>query len=375
MKNSLDELRQLTFLAYRRDDNSRKILLQRITDIFLDATGSCTDGQRARFGDIMEQLAFTLEWELRAELACRIANEADAPRSLILRLANDVISVAQPILEQSPVLEEVDLIKLVRMRSQEHLLAITRRTDIRVRLSAALIDCGEDAVIANLLQNEQAEIASDTLMQAAESAGSGDGESDALWSALIDRRNTPKTVLLDLIETVSERLRQRLFDRLSSQDHENLEAAIETLRHKLANSQTSQAEQKVEALLKAGRLNQFALLRFAKEGKGTEFLLGLARLAEITVPEAWGIISDPTGTALAIVCRAQHFDVKSFKMIAMSAVTEVSPDPSSIYRLVCIYERLSGENAHQAMQHWRASKAKTEVRSQPSKAEAVFAAA
>lgn len=305
----------------------------------------------------MSQLAFTLEWELRAELACRIASEANAPRELILRLANDVIAVARPILEQSPVLKEVDLIQLVRLRSQEHLLAITRRTDIRVRLAAALVDSGEDVVIANLLRNEQAQIASDTLMHAAEIAGSGDEEPDALWSALIDRRNTPKTVLLDLMETVSERLREKLFDRLSAQDHENLESAVEALRHKLANSQTSQAEQKVEALHKAGRLNQFALLRFAKEGKGTEFLLGLAKLADTTVPEAWGIISDPTGTALAIVCRALHFDVKSFKSVAMSPVTGVSSDPSITYRLVCIYERLSGENAHKAMEHWRTCKA------------------
>jgi uncharacterized protein (DUF2336 family) len=361
--NSFDELRQLTWLAYQRNESSRKKLLQRITNIFLEGSGSYTDQQNAYFGDIMEQLASTLEWELRAELACKIANEIHAPRPLILKLANDIIAVARPILEQSPVLKEVDLIQLVRQRSQEYLLAITRRADIGVRLAAALIDYGENGVITSLLRNEDAEIASETLVHAAERAEGRDEEPDELlWSALIDRRDVPKTILLDIIENVSGRLKLKLLDRLTQQDQNNLEAAIETFKENIGNAKASQAELKIAALVRAGKLNQFALLRFAKESEGIEFLLGLTHIADIDVQEAWRILADKSGTALAIVCRAMNFSVKTFKAIAMSSVTKIPSDPSSVYSLVCVYDNLSRQNAKSAMSHWRATKAASRTR-------------
>lgn len=348
----LDDLRQLTLLAHQRSDESRGELLQRITDIFLQAPDSYTEPQNACFGDIMERLAFALEWELREELAYKIAAEVDAPRRLVVRLANDIISVARPILEQSPVLTEGDLIQLVRQRSQEHLLAVTRRADIGVRLASVLFDYGDDSVVESLLRNQDAEVASDTLEHAADRAR----DSGELQSALIDRRNVPKAILLDLVETVSERLRQKLLDRLARQDKANLEEVIDTLKGKIGNAEASRAEQEIEKLARAGRLNEFALLRFARESKVPEFVLGLARLADIDVPTAWRTLCDSSGTALAVVCRANNFGVKTFKKIAMSPLTGIPSEPSRIYPLVWIYGRLSRQNAKRAMSHWRAAK-------------------
>ncbi|MGI9385395.1 MAG: DUF2336 domain-containing protein [Methyloligellaceae bacterium] len=352
MTDPLHDLRQLTLLAHQRTDRSRGELLQRITDIFLEAPGSYTEQQNACFGDIMERLAFALEWELREELACKIAEEVHAPRRLVVRLANDIISVARPILEQSPVLTEGDLIQLVRQRSQEHLLAVTRRADIGVRLASVLFDYGNDNVVESLLRNQEAEIASDTLEHAADRAKA----SNALQSALIDRRDVPKAIMLDLIENVSEKLREKLLDRLTQQDKANLEQVIDTLKSKVGNAEANQAELEIEKLARAGRLNEFVLLRFAKESKVPEFVLGLARLADIDVPTAWRALCDRSGTALAVICRANNFGVKTFKRIAMSPLTGIPSEPSRIYPLVWIYGRLSRQNAQRAMSHWRETK-------------------
>ena len=369
MTDPLHDLRQLSLLAYQRTDESRAELLQRITDVFLEAPDSYTEQQNACFGEIMEQLAFTLEWELREELACKIADEVHAPRRLVVRLANDVISVARPILEQSPVLTEGDLVQLVRQRSQEHLLAVTRRADIGVRLAAVLFDYGDDTVLESLLRNDTAEIGSDALEHAADRAKT----SEPLQSALIDRRNVPKAIMLDLVESVSERLREKLLDRLTKQDKANLEEVIHDLRGKVCNGEESDAEQEIEELARSGRLNELVLLRFAKESKVPEFVLGLALLADIDAPTAWKALSDSSGTALAVVCKANNFAVKTFKQIAMSSLTGIPSEPSRIYPLVWIYGRLSRRNAQLAMSHWRETKSPPQ--SPPPEGEAIPAVA
>jgi uncharacterized protein (DUF2336 family) len=106
----LDELRQLADLAHEHSDENRRMLLRGITDVFMLAPGSYTDLQKQCFGDIIEEVAYDLEWQMREELARRIAAETHAPRKLVHRLAHDEIVVARPVLEQSPVLTEEDLV-------------------------------------------------------------------------------------------------------------------------------------------------------------------------------------------------------------------------------------------------------------------------
>ena len=352
MSDPLQDLRQLTWLAHQRTSRSRQALLERVTELFLAAPDSYTLEQNECFGDIMDKLAFALEQEVREELACRIADEAGAPRLLVLRLANDVISVARPVLERSPALTECDLIGLVRQRSQEHLFAITRRVDIRVRLSAVLCERGEDHVVESLLQNDTADIASETLQRIADRAKG----SNVLQSALISRTDVPKTVILDLIDHVSDKLKHELLHRLTDADKTNLDAVIAAFKAQAKATEAGAVEQEIKDRADCGKLNQYVLMRFVSRGKYQHFLLGLAHLADIGVPACLKVLGDETGTALAIVCRANNFGAKTLKRIAMSPLTGIPADLKRVRDLVWTYNRLSLENARAAMAHWRARK-------------------
>ena len=68
------------------------------------------------------------------------------------------------------------------------------------------------------------------------------------------------------------------------------------------------------------------------------------------------VLGDETGTALAIVCRANNFGAKTLKRIAMSPLTGIPADLKRVRDLVWTYNRLSLENARAAMAHWRARK-------------------
>lgn len=352
MADPLQDLHQLTELAHQRDDHSRRALLNRVTDIFMDAPDSYSSLQNECFGDIMVTLAYELEQEVREELACRIAEEANAPRLLVLRLANDVISVARSVLEKSPALDECDLIQLARQRSQEHLFSITRRVDIRVRLSGVLCERGDDRVVDSLLRNDSADIASETLQRIADRAKG----SNVLQSALIARGDVPKTVILDLIDHVSDKLKNELLHRLTDADKTNLDVVIAAFKAQAKAAEASAVELEIKEMADCGKLNQYVLMRFVSRGKYQHFLLGLSHMAGIGVPACLKILGDDTGTALAIVCRANGFGAKTLKRIAMSPLTGIPADLKRVRDLVWTYNRLSLDNARTAMSHWRSRK-------------------
>ena len=69
------------------------------------------------------------------------------------RFALDDIEVARPILENSEGLSEDTLLKVVGQKSQDHMMAVTRRRRISEAVSHALVERGDDAVVTSLLTN------------------------------------------------------------------------------------------------------------------------------------------------------------------------------------------------------------------------------
>ncbi|MGI9386660.1 MAG: DUF2336 domain-containing protein, partial [Methyloligellaceae bacterium] len=111
----------------------------------------------------------------------------------------------------------------------------------------------------------------------------------------------------------------------------------------------TRARQRIEDLEQRGALNEQAVLGFLKDEKPIEFLLGLARLFAIDVMFARRIISEPTGQALVVACRANDISVEGLKEIASSPMTATSSDPSRLLPLVNAYRRISEIDAQRTL--------------------------
>jgi uncharacterized protein (DUF2336 family) len=147
---------------------------------------------------------------VREQLACRIAAEQLMPRRLILRLANDNIPVAHPVLEQSPVLTDTDLIEISRNRGQAQMLAISHRREISLRVSGVLAERGNEDVMHSLLQNPETKLPPETIDLLA-------GRSRAcerIGATFVRRENVPREVLLDVLRHASQKVREDIRDRL-----------------------------------------------------------------------------------------------------------------------------------------------------------------
>jgi Uncharacterised protein conserved in bacteria (DUF2336) len=76
-----------------------------------------------------------------------------------MRLASDVEAVALPILTDSPVLTEDDLIELIDGSSSSKQEAIAGRADVSERVADALTRHGSEDAVATLLANTKARVA------------------------------------------------------------------------------------------------------------------------------------------------------------------------------------------------------------------------
>jgi uncharacterized protein (DUF2336 family) len=117
----VSKLQNLVVLAKEKSSERRRALLREVTDLFFDDAPESDSQVSQTFDDVLMKLAEQTAQEARTELAKRFADAPLAPRGLILKLAQDAIEVAAPILAKSNVLTEADLIGLAESAEQGHL--------------------------------------------------------------------------------------------------------------------------------------------------------------------------------------------------------------------------------------------------------------
>jgi uncharacterized protein (DUF2336 family) len=149
-------LANLQMLARERLPAKRHELLRALTDAFFDSADRLSTNERVLFDDIVERVLDDVEPLARQELAERLAACPDAPHRVVVRLAGDVIAVAGPVLSRSPVLVDDDLAPLARQKSQDHLLAISRRGSLSERITDILVDRGDALVLDAVAENRGA---------------------------------------------------------------------------------------------------------------------------------------------------------------------------------------------------------------------------
>lgn len=101
----------------------------------------------------LRQFLAELDPERLEALAVRLAPRQDLPHDIALSLANDRIGVARPLLRNSPLLTEQDLLDIIDRQSREHHLAIARRNTVEPQVAEILVEMGDEDVLLTLLGN------------------------------------------------------------------------------------------------------------------------------------------------------------------------------------------------------------------------------
>lgn len=140
--------------------------------------------------------------KVRLALAEALAECGEAPRAVVLPLAEDQPEIAAHIILCSSLLTDADLVDLAAKGSDVTRMLIAHRAFVSRPVSAALAEIGEVPDILALLENEGAAISRLSLSRIAERLGH-DAEVRAL---LLDREDLPSHARHALVEKVGSAL-------------------------------------------------------------------------------------------------------------------------------------------------------------------------
>lgn len=142
----------------------RRQLAKRLSDVICIPASQLTPQERHMAGDVLVELLRDADLELREGVAKRLVMLNEAPRTILLMLAKDDISVARHVLEESRSLTDSDLIHIARQVSNAHRKVIAQRRHIADAVVDVLVEFLEEDVVETLLKNKGANF-SETALQ------------------------------------------------------------------------------------------------------------------------------------------------------------------------------------------------------------------
>lgn len=121
--------------------------------------GGLDKNEVSELNSAIEEAYDSLGNEAKQQISKSLASSAATSNSLALRLAQETVQIAAPILTNSPVLSTADLKKLVREQSAEHRLAISKREVLDREVTELLIALGDNEINLSVSANLGADIA------------------------------------------------------------------------------------------------------------------------------------------------------------------------------------------------------------------------
>lgn len=248
--------------------------------------------ERAIAQDILGALVKDVQLKVRKALAESIQDNPDIPHDIALTLANDDIEVALPMLTNSLVLNDDDLKGIIQSKDATYQSAIAGRKDISDEVSGALVDTGNEDVVAALVSNDQANISEITLERVINQFGS----SEKVNAPMAQRNSLPISIAERLVNFVSDQVKQHLVT------HHNMspDMAMDLLlasREKatiglLEGRESSDVIELVKELERNDRLTQTIIIRALCMGDEDFFNASMAVKAGIPKINAYKLTHD-----------------------------------------------------------------------------------
>lgn len=300
-------LRDLEATMSRGSGDEHAQILMRLTDLFVSTAAAMGDDQISVFDVVIGRLARTIETRARVELSERLSVVPNAPGGVVRQLALDEIAVARPVLVNSPLLSDQDLVAISAAKGRDHMLAISERKDLGEPATDFLILRGGRVVTHAVAANQTARFSRHGMGVLVMRAVQDDG----LQATLGTRSDVPPELVEQLTLAAKNSARRRLAATLEPGMAGAVEHAIERSTDAVA-AQThleddlgkfNAALADIKRLHEEGSLDENKIAEFAATGAGEHAICGVAILARLGLPATEQIILGPDRDAVLLVGR------------------------------------------------------------------------
>jgi uncharacterized protein (DUF2336 family) len=253
------------------------------TDILI--AGRYSEDQIWTFGEIIGRLAEEIEIAARVRLANKLAPSNNAPVNVIKKLAfDDSIEVAGPVLRLSERLDAKMLVENARSRSQQHLLAISKRKSIPDDVTDVLVTRGNTEVVTSVAANNGACLSKLGFLQLVKRS-----EDDSILAEHLGlRKDIPRHLFQQLISKASDEVKtklQRERPEMGSQIQNVVTDVTGMIHAKFGPASKSYfaAKRTVGKLHQFGDLNEEKIFEFAYSLKFDETAVALSLLCALPI--------------------------------------------------------------------------------------------
>jgi uncharacterized protein (DUF2336 family) len=356
MTNAQEDLIEQLEQAFAHSDmRQRAETLRRVTDLFVFNAGSFSDEQIELFDEVMGRLVEEIDVSARAVFGRRLAELAQAPPRVMRSLAlDDAIEVAGPVLRDSDSLEDATLIESARTKSQQHLLAISRRVVLAEPVTDVLVARGNNAVAVSTAGNAGArfsEFGFSTLVERAQDDGD-------LALAVWVRPEIPRQHLLTLFSQASEAVRQNL----EAADHARSGLLQEVIAQATSRLQTglrevstvySAARERVVALHRGGTLDEAQLATFAGAGRFDEATIALSLMADLPIGMIERAVANQRTEQILLLAKAIGLGWDTTKAVLLLQAGARGSSEPELDQCCETFTRLRQDTAQKAIRFYR----------------------
>jgi len=265
---------------------------------------------------------------VRHAIAEAMANAPEAPRHIIVALANDQADIAALVLSRSPLLSDADLVDCAALGDEYAQTAIALRLRVPRAVSAALGEIAAASALVELLGNPGAEIPRSTLARILERFRSV----PQLREAMLARPDLPVEIRQSIAVAVADTLRLFVVER-GWMNQERSERVVREAREKTTIALSSQNDHDtvrglIAHLRDTGQLTPALILR-AILSRGLIFAeAAFAELTDMPVHRISGLLQDRRGQGMRALYKKSGLPVglqPAFEA-ALSALREPQQD-------------------------------------------------
>lgn len=285
--------------------DKRITTLRRVTDLFLSRAAQYDPAQIELFDGVLTRMINHIESRALAELGQRLAPVETAPVEVIRRLAeHDEIAVAGPVLKDSKRLSLPGLVEIARQKGQDHLLAISQRSEIDETVTDVLVVRGNREVARKVAVNSGARFSQTGFATLVKRA-----EHDEVLAELAGRRpDMPPQLFEQLLAKATETVKTKLSASLQPEAADDVVRTVNKGTRKLqaqcpARDYTG-AQRRVKLLHSNGKLKDDAVLEFANAGRFEEAAAAMALLCSAPIDIIDRLMQGNRVDALLVPCKA-----------------------------------------------------------------------
>jgi Uncharacterised protein conserved in bacteria (DUF2336) len=349
-------LHELEDAVSRGSPETRSRALWHATDLLIE--GRYTEDQIWVFGAVIGRLADEIEVAARARLAERLARSNNAPVNVINELAShDSVAVAGPVLTHSERLDVRALVANASTKSQQHLLAISKRSNLCEAVTDVLVTRGDREVVNSVAANRGAKFSEYGFLQLLKRS-----ENDTILAEIVgSRTDIPRHIFQQLIAKASAEVKRKLESeqpQLTGQIQTSVADVTGSLHSKFgpASKNYFAAKKVISSLHRYDNLKEKQIFEYAQRQQFDETTIGLSLLCSLPVDVVERAITDKKGEMTLVLANALNFSWDTAMALLFLGAPEGRISAGDLDELKTQFARLNPQTSQSVLKFYQSRK-------------------